>query len=108
MHVLTINSGSSSIKLAIYEASGADDAPRRLLSAKIDRIGLPNPTFTLNDPKAHATLPIEAPTHADGIDHALALLREREHLPEIAAVGHRIVHGGPNYSGPERVTPAVM
>jgi Acetokinase family len=44
--VLTVNGGSSSIKFALYRA----DAPTvRLLSGKIERIGLPNPTLTIRD-----------------------------------------------------------
>ena len=44
--VLTVNGGSSSIKFALHRA----DAPTvRLLSGKIERIGLPRPTLTIRD-----------------------------------------------------------
>ena len=45
-NILTINSGSSSIRFAIYEMS---ENPNKILSGQIKRIGLNNPLFTVTN-----------------------------------------------------------
>jgi len=61
--VLTINSGSSSIRFAVYEAG---ETPWRLIQGKIDRIGLSGTNLIVNDPavKPQAPAALSAPTTA--------------------------------------------
>jgi len=42
------------------------------------------------------------------LDKMFAWMRERGFLSGLAAVGHRLVHGGPHYSDPQRITPAFL
>ncbi|MGO8745804.1 MAG: hypothetical protein ACLQNE_07420 [Thermoguttaceae bacterium] len=104
--VLTLNRGSSSIKFAVYAAG---DPPARLLAGEVERIGVPDSALTLYHPAGHAG------RHAiDGTHQAAAMNGLIERLEEIigrdavGAVGHRVVHGGPNYLKPHRVTPQLL
>lgn len=104
--ILTINSGSSSIKFSVYDM-GAEERP--MLSASIDRIGFASGSLRIQDGTG-ATL---ADQHLSAKDHAAALsvffawLREHTHLTAPDAVGHRVVHGGAHYTEPHVVTPEV-
>lgn len=106
--ILVINSGSSSIKFALYPADGADAAP--LIRGKVAGIGRA-PDFVAfgasGDVLAEGDL---ATLGADAGHGALVqgLLdwvgREQAHL-NIVAAGHRVVHGGQVFAGPVVITP---
>lgn len=104
--ILTLNAGSSSLKFALFSAIRN---PRRLWSGAIDRIGLPNARFRLSD--ARKTIVMDEPGSLDSHEAALArLLSAIASLPgtlDLVAVGHRVVHGGPECDCPKRVTPAL-
>uniref|UniRef100_UPI003BA8F75D acetate/propionate family kinase n=1 Tax=Stappia sp. TaxID=1870903 RepID=UPI003BA8F75D len=103
--VLTLNAGSSSLKVALFPVSG--DKP--MATALADRIG-PDGHLVLKGPSG---LPLEA-APGDLSSHASALARViegfRVDFPdlELLAVGHRIVHGGDKYEAPVIVTPEVV
>ena len=106
--ILVLNCGSSSIKFALFEA-GTSPLPRQpLWNGKVQGIGGPRPDFGATGVPPFA---IELdPTHP--YRDALALISERVRLrlggARLAAVAHRVVHGGSRYSMPVRVTPAVL
>lgn len=91
---LTLNGGSSSLKFAVFESDGKT----RRLGGKYDRLGRPGTTFEVEGPDLpHQVEPVSATTHAEALD-ALFDWLTKEYGPEsIAAIGHRIVHGGPLY-----------
>ena len=102
-HILTINGGSSSIKLALFEA--ADSLPR-VLEGGIERIGLPDATFRvkgLNQADSFSRL-VKAPDHTVAVAALMDWIEERGGRHALTAVGHRVVHGGPRYWKPERIT----
>ncbi|KKK55051.1 hypothetical protein LCGC14_3078480 [marine sediment metagenome] len=66
--ILTLNAGSSSLKFALFTASGH---PKRLWSGSIDRIGLPSSHFRLSD--ARNTIVVDEPGSLD--THRAALTR---------------------------------
>jgi acetate kinase len=106
-HFLTINAGSSSIKFALFEAS---DKPVRRLSGNLERIGQPNAAITWrsqNDsaPKRES---ISAANGEAAIEPLVKWLDSHLGLPAITAIGHRVVHGGPNFAQPIRVTPETI
>lgn len=105
--ILTLNAGSSSLKFALFTASGR---PRRLWSGAIDRIGLPGAHFKLSN--ARRTVVLDEPGRLESHEAALArLLSAIASLPgslDLVAVGHRFVHGGPECDCPKRVTPALL
>jgi acetate kinase len=101
--ILTINGGSSSIKFALFEA---DDTLRRNLEGAIERIGLPEATFRvkgLNQPDNFSRL-VTAPDHMVAVGALMDWFEERCGRDALTAVGHRVVHGGPRYSEPQRIT----
>jgi acetate kinase len=85
--VLTLNAGSSSLKFALF-AEGSQ--PQRIVAGAIERIGS------------------EVPDHAHALDLVLSRLAARGGLAVVESVGHRIVHGGPDFDGPRRVGPQVI
>ena len=104
--VLTVNGGSSSIKFALYRA---DSPATRLLSGKIERIGLPKPTLTIRDGAAK-TAPgiIRAPHHRAAGDFLIGWLEGRIGFCNVAGIGHRVVHGGLKLSEAQRITPRLV
>ena len=104
--ILTVNGGSSSIKFALYRA---DSTARRLLSGKIERIGLPRPTLTLHDGGGKkAPLVIAARNHRAAGDFLIGWLERHVGFANVAGVGHRVVHGGLKLSQAQRITPQLM
>ncbi len=99
---LAINGGSSSLKVALFEVG---PPLRRILEGGIDRLGLP--TAVLRTP-GEPDQPVAAPDHAAAVGARLGWLGARGGLEGLAAVGHRVVHGGPSYGEPQRVTAALL
>lgn len=105
--VFVLNSGSSSLKFGLYQRGASDEDA--LLTGSAEGIGHENGTLKIlvADGK-----PLVA---RDGIlesqSSALATVGKaiREHVhTEPAAVGHRIVHGGPKLVTHQRITPEVL
>jgi acetate kinase len=101
--ILTINGGSSSIKFALFEAG---TPPRRILDGGMDRIGLPNAILRVKgaDPADHFSRAVSAPDHTAAVGALMDWIEERSRRDPLAAVGHRVVHGGPKYIEPQRIT----
>jgi acetate kinase len=108
--VLALNAGSSSLKFALYEARDLSLLCRGAVSA----IGAKDAPTRLTASGEAAERLIEGPGPAPDADHEttvrwlIAALAER--LPDLAlaAVGHRVVHGGAEFDRPIRVTPAIL
>ncbi|MBS7253357.1 acetate/propionate family kinase [Flavobacterium branchiicola] len=99
MKILIINSGSSSIKYQLMIMPSNEV----ICSGMIDRIGLEtsNITFKTSSHSQEETLPI--PTHKVGLQKVANMLLDAEKgviksTSEISAVGHRVVHGGSDFS----------
>ncbi len=101
--VLTINGGSSSIKFALFEAC---ESLRRILEGGIERIGQPEPTFRVkgSDQADNFSRSVAAPDHTAAVGILMDWVEERIGRDGLTAVGHRVVHGGPKYSEPQRIT----
>jgi acetate kinase len=101
--ILTINGGSSSIKFAVFKAG---DPLRRVLDGGIERIGLPEATFAVKglNQKDNFSRLVAAPDHTVAVGILMDWIEERIRRGELTAVGHRVVHGGPKYNKPQRIT----
>jgi len=101
--ILTINGGSSSIKFALFEAG---DSLRRILEGGIERIGLPEATLRVKgvNQEDNFSRRVAAPNHTVAVGALMDWAEERIGRDALTAVGHRVVHGGPNYSQPQRIT----
>jgi acetate kinase len=107
--LLVLNAGSSSLKFAAYRpASRADWAV--VARGQIEGIG-GSPHMAARDGNG-ASIPTPALVAVrDGhaaFEQLVQWLRATFENARLLAVGHRVVHGGPNYSGPQIVTPAVL
>ena len=100
--ILTINGGSSSIKFALFESGEF----RRILKGAIERIGEPEPTFRVQgiDPANNFSQTVTASDHMAAVGILMDWIEEHIGHDGLAAVGHRVVHGGPKYSEPQRIT----
>ncbi|HUH87539.1 MAG TPA: acetate/propionate family kinase [Pusillimonas sp.] len=106
--ILVLNCGSSSVKFAVFDA-GRTPLPRRpVWNGKVQGIGDKAPTFgeTGVDP-APVSLDANKPYHA-ALQHILARVNARLGDRKLAAIGHRVVHGGTKYFQPVRVDASVL
>jgi acetate kinase len=101
--ILTINGGSSSIKFALFDA---DHKLKRIMAGSIERIGLPQATFAVkgSNKADNFTRSVTAPNHTAAVGLLMDWIEDRIRRGELTAVGHRVVHGGPKYSEPQRIT----
>lgn len=105
--ILTINGGSSSIKFAQFEAG---DSLRRILEGGIERIGLPEATLKVkgSNPADNLSRPLAASDRTVAVGALMDWIEERSGHDALTAVGHRVVHGGPKYSEPQRITTEML
>ncbi|MGH7939974.1 MAG: acetate/propionate family kinase [Limisphaerales bacterium] len=107
IQVLTINGGSSSIKFALFESG---DPLRRILAGRIEGIGLPQGRFAVKGPveSDNFSRSVVAADHTAAVNALMDWIQERIQRGELAAVGHRVVHGGPKYWEPQQITPELI
>lgn len=107
MRIMTINSGSSSIKLGLYEMGKAE---KLVLSGSLTRIGLSAGVFLVEDAKGNALIDqsTDLPDHQTALTRLFTWLEKQESDKSLDAVGHRVVQGGQKYSSPHRITPALL
>jgi acetate kinase len=105
--ILTINSGSSSLKFALFEPRVR---PARLLSGRIERIGMPGSRLIVTgaDGSQEEDTAVAAPDQPAAVGLLIELLEYLVGLKNIAVVGHRVVHGGNRFSRPALITPGVI
>jgi len=110
--ILTINTGSSSLKIALYHVSHRDEGTTEELElqAGAARIGAPDSRLHVEDEDGHSLF-----AHQGALsDHAAALgafldwLRGRGDASRPDAVGHRVVFGGSRYREPQLVSDEVV
>jgi acetate kinase len=108
--ILVVNAGSSSVKFQIFD-QGASGDPQRLIKGQFDGIGArPRLRAEARDGKAlidKTYSPQEIADVATAIGAAGNWLRETQKI-ELAAVGHRVVHGGPDYDRPVVINKDVL
>jgi len=99
--ILCLNGGSSSLKFAVYGISGVGE--ERVFSGAIEAIGaeggrawLRAGDKVLSDEKG------SFPDYAEAVKTMFAALKAQG-VPRLAAAGHRIVHGGPKFTVPQRI-----
>lgn len=102
--ILTINSGSSSVKVAVF-LMGTKET--RTLAGHIERIGLRGGHFQIKDGEGQVLVEkhAELPDHATALKIVLTWLHKQKQ--GLDAVGHRLVHGGQHYTKPQLITPTM-
>ncbi len=116
LNVLVMNAGSSSQKSCLFRIEGTalpDNPPEPIWSGKIEWNAPSGAslTTTVSNETTHETL-AENTSRQDGVSQLLTTLWNGDGAvlggpQEIAVVGHRVVHGGPDIWQPTRVTTAV-
>jgi acetate kinase len=106
VNILVLNAGSATLKfrlLALRDA--ADEAPRVLVDGLVDKWGTAEAGLKLavGGSEAQRTS-VAAQSPADAAEHAIAACLTHG----IDGLGHRVVHGGPRFLTPTRITPDVV
>jgi acetate kinase len=108
--ILVLNAGSSSIKFSLFPVEARPSRRDLLCVGQMEGIGH-RVHFSANDA---AGAVVAQQQLAAGTDHEAALatllrwLEERFAEHSLAAVGHRVVHGGRRYSAPVRIDAGVV
>jgi len=107
-HVLTLNAGSATIKFALFKQGFPI---QRLLDGTVDGIGS-SLRFSADQPGEHAGIKpagLAPATHGNAMAMILDFLDQTyDGKLSIAAVGHRIVHGGLEFTAPQRLDSDVL
>ena len=98
--ILVINSGSSSLKFTLFSMA----TKTMLAKGLVERIGTPNANLVYQrDGEPKMTQGIAAENHGKALAMACKMLSDPEtgvlkSLKEVNAIGHRVVHGGEEFS----------
>lgn len=107
-NILVLNAGSSSLKFTLFDMTDE----RMVAKGNVERIGLPGwkLDFTIDGKRIQEG-------GQETLDHKQALKTIFEHLTvqggplpdpqDLLAIGHRVVHGGEQFSNPARVSPDI-
>jgi acetate kinase len=99
--VLTVNGGSSSVKFALFDGAGPLE---RRASGRIERIGLAGTRLVARGVGGVVReAAVDASDHRGAAEPLIEWVEREVGLAAVAAVGHRVVHGGASYSRPEPV-----
>jgi acetate kinase len=106
--IAVLNAGSSSIKFALYDLQNIETA---LYRGQIEQIGVSPHLHVVNadgEPVAERNWPTDGFDHQAATKVLLETSRELLRGEPVAAIGHRVVHGGMNYAAPIRVNAEVI
>jgi len=109
--ILVFNAGSSSLKFSLFRGNSAQNL-KAGIHGLIDGIGA-EPHIKIKDASGSVLLDQSLDqSKVKDAEGALAILEPwlEAHLSgeKLAAIAHRVVHGGPNFSQPVRVTPQIL
>ena len=110
MNILVLNSGSSSVKYQMFNP----EKKQLLAKGVVERIGMAGAMLTHKPfEREEIRLSGEILDHKVAIEYILSILLSKNHgvikdKSEIAAVGHRVVHGGETFSESELITSDVI
>jgi acetate kinase len=109
VHILVINSGSSSIKFSLFDSGTGD--PRSLFEGEVTGIGGARAGFKFRDAGGRdlsgRRKEVKAGTPEEAIGLVVAAV-SGPGLPKVGAVGYRVVHPGPKLDRHVRIDDAVI
>jgi acetate kinase len=107
--ILALNSGSSSLKFGAYRRGVADDDEEPVLRGSAEGIGRDSGSIHIWLADGNPLVTREAVHESQGDALSALAAAMREHIQATpAAVGHRVVHGGPNLRTHQRITPELV
>src|SRR5271170_4612408 len=105
--IMVLNSGSSSIKFSTYQATA--EKRTALFDGAVDGIGTANGSFHVKS--ADGKKIVDEKPQVPNREAAFRLIAEalqKPPFPKPAAIGHRVVAGGPHLRDHQRITPEVL
>jgi acetate kinase len=93
--ILTLNAGSSSIKYSVYLQD--HDEPNELIVGQVENLG-PAATLSMKIGDIEVSNPIGTADHALAVKAILKALEPHLQGETVVGVGHRVVHGGAEFS----------
>lgn len=97
MKILSVNAGSSSLKFTLFELP----ENKELISGNFEKIGIGNSFYTIKLNGEKIVKEKDLKDHSTAVDCLIKELLDNKivsSLDDLDGVGHRIVHGGPNFA----------
>jgi acetate kinase len=106
--ILAVNSGSSSLKFGLFAEQNGEEAV--VLQGEAEGIGRSGSRLWMKDAAGNPLLDVGNPLSAQvqALGEIVKALRQFTQGAPLAAVGHRIVHGGPHLREHQRITPDLI
>lgn len=105
MIILTLNAGSSSLKFNVINMTNEES----LADGIAERIGLREGFIRWTIQGEKGRLELDMKDHREALKAIMEKLHETVLKEEdVAGLGHRVAHGGPNFGDPIVVTPAIL
>ena len=111
MKILVVNAGSSSLKFTLFNMENGENAV--LASGQVERIGSDTPNLIYKRPDGFKSEEvIKITNHGEALSEIRKKLLNPQvgvlkNLSEVAAIGHRVLHGGEKVTQPVLITPEV-
>ena len=107
MHILCLNSGSSSLKFAVYRCDQGDEV--EVARGAVEGISQEHGRLWIQQPKDDQRQESQRSfvSHQAAFEAAMDSLSTLK-LPDFSVVGHRVVHGGDQFDGPTRIDEQVL
>ncbi|WP_078545095.1 acetate kinase [Litchfieldia alkalitelluris] len=105
--IIAINAGSSSLKFQLFEMPSEEVVTKGL----VERIGLDNAIFSISVNGEKQTEVTDIPNHSVAVKILLDKLTNTgiiKSLDEIDGIGHRVVHGGEEFSDSVLITDEIL
>ncbi len=105
--ILTVNSGSSSIKFGLYSMGSVEKV---VLSGSVVGVGLDSGMFRVRggDGKILTEKRLRLLEHSEALKEIIEWLQSSPDAHHFDTVGHRLVHGGSRFNRPHLITPDLM
>lgn len=109
--ILVINTGSSSVKFAVYRTAD-DGATSPLCRGQVEDIDL-SPRFSVSGKDTPTIIDLELDAgsvsgHSESVEWILSWIDSNIPGAQITAVGHRVVHGGAEFTTPVIVDKEIL
>ena len=106
--ILVLNAGSSSIKFALYDAARTPLPREPLWAGKVSDVAGSAPSCQVDGEAATPLARVDADPYLAALLHIRTHVEERLGSAHLAAVVHRVVHGGSKYFTPTRIDAEVL
>src|SRR5436190_11687961 len=108
-YALVLNAGSSSLKFCVFQREGGGGKWHMESRGQVEGIGTaPRLSVKNENGEQLADEEVEVRSGRDAVDAVAAWLQSKYGGARVLGVGHRVVHGGPTFNAPQKITPQVL